>query len=76
MDLLKCDIEGAEAEVFANCADWIERIRWLMVELHPPYDKRKCLADLERNGGRFIVRHEQQWVGQEVLLLEQPAGTR
>lgn len=34
IDLLKCDIEGAEAEVFAKCAEWIPRVRYLVVELH------------------------------------------
>jgi FkbM family methyltransferase len=76
IDLLKCDIEGAEAEVFADCSGWIGKVRWLAIELHPPYTKTQCLADLQRSGGRFVVRHEQDWVGQEVLILEQPAEVR
>lgn len=33
-DLLKMDIEGAEAEVLAAGADWADRVRAVMVELH------------------------------------------
>src|SRR5215469_4888185 len=33
IDLLKIDIEGAEKEVFEAC-DWIDDIRYLMIELH------------------------------------------
>jgi FkbM family methyltransferase len=34
IDLLKIDIEGAEKEVFSHSADWIDRVRVIMVELH------------------------------------------
>lgn len=71
IDLMKCDVEGAEAEIFADCAAWIGRVRWLAIELHPPYDKTKLVADLARNGGHFVEQHAQDWVGQEVVLLEQ-----
>lgn len=38
IDLVKCDIEGAETEVFADGSAWICRVRFLIVELqlHPP----------------------------------------
>jgi FkbM family methyltransferase len=58
IDLLKCDIEGAEAEVFADCAAWLNTVRHITIELHAPYTREKFLADLSRNGGRFAVRHE------------------
>jgi FkbM family methyltransferase len=34
VDILKLDIEGAEKEVFENCADWIDRVGMVVVELH------------------------------------------
>lgn len=35
IDLLKMDIEGAEAQVFANeCAPWLDATRHLVIELH------------------------------------------
>lgn len=50
IDLLKCDIEGAEAEVLADCAAWIPRVRTLIIELHTPYMQEHLMRDLERNG--------------------------
>ena len=35
VDLLKMDIEGAEALAFESSAQWLERIGWLLMELHP-----------------------------------------
>ena len=34
IDLLKMDVEGAEAEILRHGADWLDRIRVLMIELH------------------------------------------
>jgi FkbM family methyltransferase len=34
IDILKIDIEGAEAEMFAGVVAWIDRVRVLMIELH------------------------------------------
>jgi len=50
IDLLKCDIEGAEEEVFAHCAAWIHRVRSMVVELHPPYTQERFLAHLAAAG--------------------------
>ncbi len=36
IDLLKCDIEGAEADVFTCGAAWIPLLRYVSVETHPP----------------------------------------
>ena len=55
IDLLKCDIEGAEAEVFADCAGWIDRVKHIAIELHAPYTAEKFLADLRKAGARFRV---------------------
>lgn len=34
IDILKIDIEGAEAKVFAGNVDWLDRVRNLVIELH------------------------------------------
>ena len=53
IDLLKCDIQGAERAVFADCGSWIHRVRNMVVELHDPYTKDDFLADLDRAGWRY-----------------------
>lgn len=53
VDLLKCDIEGAEAEVFASCAGWIRRVRYIIIETHSPYTAGRLAEDIRRGGGRF-----------------------
>jgi FkbM family methyltransferase len=53
IDLMKCDIEGAERQVFADCADWLPRIRNLIIELHDDYTPDRFMQDITRNGGRF-----------------------
>lgn len=56
IDLLKCDIEGAEVEVFAGCAEWIGGVRHLVVETHAPYSQELFAADLRRAGSEFSLR--------------------
>ncbi len=56
IDLLKCDIEGAEQELFQDCALWINRVRTLVVEIHKPYTVEAFLDDITRAGGRFDSR--------------------
>lgn len=34
LDLLKMDIEGGEQAVFGECADWIDRVEAIIVEVH------------------------------------------
>lgn len=55
IDLLKCDVEGAEKEIFANCSDWIFRVRNIVAEIHSPYSVGELQTDLARNGGRLQV---------------------
>jgi FkbM family methyltransferase len=66
IDLLKCDIQGAEQAVFADCAGWIGRVRNLVVELHDPYTQDMFLADLERAGWKYdkcvVHRTDVLWV--------------
>jgi FkbM family methyltransferase len=55
VDLLKCDIEGAEQALFASCETWIHRVNSIIVELHPPYSVSDLLADLKRADACFDI---------------------
>jgi FkbM family methyltransferase len=70
VDLLKCDIEGAEAEVFADCGAWLRRVRRIVVEVHAPYNREKLTNDVRRGGGRFGVTSLKRQPDAEVVLLE------
>jgi len=62
VDLFKCDIEGAEKEVFADSA-WLAKIIMLMIEIHPgcwkPVFDSLCSSgipfDCRRSGETLIV---------------------
>jgi FkbM family methyltransferase len=56
--LLKCDIEGAEREVFDTCKAWIRRVRCIVVEIHPPYSLDTLLESIHRAGGKFDVVYQ------------------
>jgi FkbM family methyltransferase len=58
IDLLKCDIEGSEAELFAECREWIQRVHYMVVETHHPYSPQALYHDLSRAGWAFAVHHE------------------
>jgi FkbM family methyltransferase len=50
IDLIKIDIEGAEAELFsAPCDAWLERTRVLMIEIHGPDAERAVRAAVGRH---------------------------
>lgn len=58
VDILKCDIEGAEAELFADCSSWIERVEHLIVECHTDVMSTETLIEtLSRNGASFELLH-------------------
>ena len=72
IDLLKCDIEGSEAELFADCQAWINRVRNLVVELHQPYSAGQFCEDIRRGGGVFEIYHRAPVNGEsEVVFLQQ-----
>jgi FkbM family methyltransferase len=50
IDFLKCDVQGAEQAIFADCASWIHRVRNMIVEVHPPYTGDQLIADLQKAG--------------------------
>lgn len=56
VDLLKCDIEGGERELFSDCRAWIGRVRHVVAELHDGLDDDWLLARLAENGGAFARR--------------------
>ncbi|PYI93057.1 MAG: hypothetical protein DME97_07045 [Verrucomicrobia bacterium] len=71
VDLLKCDVEGTEAELFCDCADWITRIRYAIVETHPPYSPDALENDIRRNGGSLKLVGRLQHGPNELVFLEQ-----
>src|SRR5215204_1499492 len=65
IDLLKMDIEGAEADVLASADEWIDRVDTLVVELHDRHHPG-CSAALERAiAGRGFTRRTS---GENVIL--------
>ena len=60
IDLLKCDIEGSERELFQSCSDWIGRVKHLIVETHKPYLVTDLYKDLRAAGWEFDVTFELQ----------------
>lgn len=75
--VLKCDIEGAEAEVFADCADWIDRVDAMSVECHSDVmPTQALLSAVSRNGGHFDVRHLESnpHLGFDIVTLERAAA--
>jgi FkbM family methyltransferase len=53
VDIMKMDIEGAEADVLAGSTNWLERVRVLIIEIHKKYvDEEKIVAHLARAGFR------------------------
>lgn len=47
IDLLKIDIEGAEAELLSKNNSWLQNIENMIIEIHSPYDSKKLSRDLE-----------------------------
>jgi FkbM family methyltransferase len=60
IDLLKCDIEGAEANLFAHCRDWIGQVSHLIVEAHAPYRNADLYQHLREADWEFDVLKELQ----------------
>jgi FkbM family methyltransferase len=69
IDLLKVDVEGAEREVFGDCAGWIDRVRNIMIELHGDYTQELLLKDLVRAGADFKVVWTGVTAGNPLLFL-------
>lgn len=67
--LLKCDIEGAEADLFAasSTRDWIGRIEQLVIETHTPYQPDQLIRDLNSHGIAFQERSRIPGIHQSTL---------
>ena len=69
IDLLKMDIEGAEAEVFSGPMAWLDRVACIIAELHPPFSLEQFRHPLIARGfdilqGRMMptaVHRRSQW---------------
>ena len=70
VDFLKMDIEGAEAEVLADCAEQLERVGFAFVECHcwrhRPQTLHHVLAMLSQAGFRYYL--ENIWPGDSPFL--------
>jgi FkbM family methyltransferase len=53
IDLLKCDIEGAEAALFRGGPGWLSRVRAVLAEVHAPYTADEFAADVRASGGQW-----------------------
>lgn len=71
IDLLKCDIEGAEWELFEHCSDWIDQVGVAVVECHDGRKATELVELLGDNGAEFCIEHlidEPDWGTQVVTL--------
>jgi FkbM family methyltransferase len=50
IDLLKCDIEGAEQELFENGSEWLAKIHIMHVECHGKFTAQRLLDTLAEKG--------------------------
>lgn len=50
VDLIKMDVEGAEAALFAQAPEWAERVGAVVAEVHPPLERGECLRMLAAAG--------------------------
>ncbi len=71
VDLLKLDIEGAEFDVIADCADVLPAARCLLIEAHAlaqPQRLGSLLATLERAEFRYVLGdlHPATWLPNDV----------
>ena len=61
IDIFKCDIEGAEVDVFTDhCDDWLPRVRSILIETHSPHAYTSVRATCARHGFRHSTYRELQ----------------
>jgi FkbM family methyltransferase len=76
IDLLKCDIEGAEKDLFDDCRAWIGQINTIVIELHPPYGLEELLTALKKADANFEVVLQINRKLCPVVLLQRPRTFR
>lgn len=71
IDLLKCDVEGAERELFESGGDWISTVNLMSVECHEPFTPDLLIALLEEDGYEVATHHLESTLdfGAETLTL-------
>jgi FkbM family methyltransferase len=66
IDLLKMDIEGAEIDVLADCADSLRQVRSIILEYHSYASQAQRLDELlkllREEGFRYYFNPEQPWL--------------
>jgi FkbM family methyltransferase len=70
VDLLKCDIEGSEGDLFKNCSPWIGQVRNMIIETHTPYSLQELYTDLHAASWSFDVLSEESKKGRSITLLQ------
>jgi FkbM family methyltransferase len=75
IDLLKCDIEGAEAELFHECSGWIFQIHHLAIETCPPYSVALLENELAASGTHFVKLYHEVPDGFHELALFRRVGS-
>jgi FkbM family methyltransferase len=60
VDYLKMDIEGAEAAILSEPAPWLDRVRSMKIEVHPPATIESLCAVLEPRGF-LCTRDTKHW---------------
>jgi FkbM family methyltransferase len=71
IDLLKCDIEGAEAELFESSSEWISKVRVIAVECHGAFTAERFLETLAANGvdvGVIMLERTPQFGCEQVVV--------
>lgn len=58
VDILKIDIEGAEAQVLADGPEWLARVNTLIIEIHSPYSVEALERDLTMQGMTVLYPEE------------------
>lgn len=59
VNLLKCDVEGSEQEIFRNCSTWINRVDHMIVESHhPAFSSQELYRMLRECGWNFEITEE------------------
>lgn len=77
IDILKCDIEGAERELFSECRSWIGRVRAMVVECHHPTitaDELLDLLDANDSHLRVISLQRRPQLGFDLVTLQGPVA--
>jgi FkbM family methyltransferase len=55
VDLLKMDIEGAEADVLSGPMHWLDRVSCIVAELHPPFTLKQFRGPMIARGFDIIA---------------------